>query len=185
MDADAQLAAAYGCKLTAIGSLREDGASWPEHYAVCPGGNRGAIDLLNVLANNDAKTSARVHDVGRACRAWGDGSDESTARQAQAFVQHAIAFREDDFQIFRPSDLTLMRKIGNCVNSARLVSAICQSQGIPARCVPVVIRGEIRHTAAQAKVDGAWRWLEATVLAHYDEPPLTAVARGAAVCGRS
>ncbi len=182
---DADIAAKFGCTLTTVGMHHEDGLSWPEYFVECPGGNEGALVLLNELATEDARTSARVMSVAEACADYGmRHSDPSTATasQIQQYVQKNVAFREDPFQFFRPSDLTLLRRSGNCVNSARLVMATALAAGLPSKCVPVVIDGEIRHTAAQIRVNGVWQWAEATVTARFGEPPLTARDRGAVPC---
>ena len=186
---DDQIAASFGCVLTPMGAQHEDGEVWPESMADCPGGNEGAIVLLNELARADAARSRRVAAVADACRQFGDrlqgtsgGSDEATARAIQSFVQSSIAFREDPFQIFRPSDLTLLRGSGNCVNSARLTMATALAAGLSAQCVPVWVDGDLKHTCAQILVNGVWRWAEGTISADFGESPLDAVARGAEPC---
>jgi hypothetical protein len=182
LDQDARIAAAFGCKVQVVAMHHEGGRSWPEYFiSDCPDGNVGAIRLLGELARADAGTSARVASVARACARVGHDAASVGAR-IQRFVQENVAFREDSFQFFRPSDLTLIRRSGNCVNSARVVMAAALAAGLPARVVPYAIAGEIRHTAAQVRVDGVWKWAEATLTAKFGEDPLVARGRGAVPC---
>lgn len=181
IEAERRILASMGASMAGLGVHEEAGARWPEYFVATPGGNERALVLLNALARHDARTSARVQSIALAAGA-GRFPPARVASEIQRIVQRCVNDVDDPFQYFRPSDLTLLRRKGNCVNSARVVMASALAAGIPARCVPVYIGGELRHTCAQVQISGVWRWAEATLTANFDEPPMTALLRGAERC---
>jgi transglutaminase-like putative cysteine protease len=176
--AEKAIVESHGGRMASVGLHPEGGETWPEYFVVTPGGNEGALVILNALARHDARTSRRVQAIAQAAGA-GHFPPRRVATEIQRLVQRSVNDVDDPFQVFRPSDLTLLRRAGNCVNSARVVMASALAAGLPARCVPVYIGGELRHTCAQVRIDGVWTWAEATITANLGEPPLAAVARGA------
>jgi hypothetical protein len=151
--------------------------------------NQETIDLLNLLAEDDAKhgavTKAFAGAIGRwATRAAGLGgnlaaADGLYARECHRVVRDQITYSDDTSQVLRSSDVTLQRGSGNCVNSARLIASLCHVRGIPAEAVPFEIYPDegITHTATRIWHDGAWHWAEATIPAEYGEHPIAAAHR--------
>jgi transglutaminase-like putative cysteine protease len=149
--------------------------------------NVEALRLLNVYAGDDAANGIEVRELAgkfqdaakRDAAAAGLGDWRPWyARAIHAFTRDAIDYVDDPEQVFRSSDATLNLGIGNCVNTARLVVALARAVGLEAAAVPVVNRdGEITHTCARIRLDGAWWWAEATIAAEWGEEPHAAARR--------
>ena len=139
--------------------------------------NEDAIAALNDFANDDAVYGQEVRALARVL-APRYGVGELYARAIHAYVRDEIRFMLEDAQNFRSSDVTLIMRQGNCVNTARLVAALALAGGVPARIVAVPdADGEISHCAAQVFVGGAWQWAEGTVDARFGEEPRAAARR--------
>jgi transglutaminase-like putative cysteine protease len=156
-------------------------------FSVKVADNLAALRLLNVFAGDDAANGIEVRalaasyfdaaKVDAAAAGLGDWRPWY-ARKVHAFVRDAIEYVDDPRQVFRSSDVTLNLGAGNCVNTARLIVALCRTVGLEAEAVPVPdAHGEITHTCARIKVAGVWTWAEATVAARWGEAPHVAARR--------
>ena len=172
----AGLAQSRGARIEHVGRVVIGGRPYAEVDVVCRD-NKDAIHLLNDLATDDAATGPMVPATARSFRnAY--TTDEAFARAVHRFVRDGIEYVDDEDQIFRAGDVTLALKVGNCVNTARLIVGLCKAAGLDARAVPVPdAEGAITHTAAQIKHDGAWHWAEGTIGAAYGEEPHAAARR--------
>jgi hypothetical protein len=149
--------------------------------------NLTALRLLNLFAGDDAANGIEVRALAASFLEEAKMSAAAAmlpdwrpwyARAVHAFVRDRIAFVDDPEQTFRSSDVTLNLSMGNCVNTARLIVALCRAVGIDAVAVPVPDHaGVITHTAARVKVGGAWWWAEGTIAAHFGEEPHAAARR--------
>lgn len=174
----AGLARKHGAQVEHVGRAVIGGRPYAEIDVVCKD-NADAIRLLNDLAHDDAATGPRVRDTARSFwNAYGGRGEESFARAVHRYVRDAIEYVDDPSQIFRAGDVTLVFRVGNCVNTARLIVALCEAANVTARAIPVPDSdGEITHTAAQIQHGGAWHWAEATIGAKYGEAPHAAARR--------
>jgi transglutaminase-like putative cysteine protease len=168
----------HGARVDHVGRVVIAGHPYAEIDVVCRD-NADAIRLLNDLAKDDASTGLSVRSTAKSfMTSYGANGDESFARAVHRYVRDGIEYVDDPAQIFRAGDVTLILRIGNCVNTARLIVGLCEAAGVTARAVPVVdSQGEITHTAAQIQHGGAWHWAEATIGAAYGEAPHAAARR--------
>jgi peptidoglycan hydrolase-like protein with peptidoglycan-binding domain len=173
-----------GCRVESIGvratSLGERAAG----HVVCRDGWSAARMLVG-LAAADART-AGARDLALALRRAGDGDDEF-ARAVHAYVKDRVRFVREPGEVFAGASYTLGAEGGDCDDHARLVFAVVRAGGVPARLAFLGRRGASgpSHVCAQAFVSGAWRWLETTVDAEYDEHPYAAAMRLGILSARS
>lgn len=175
----AAITRALGASVDDRGPVRVAGIDARELTIACDS-NEEAIDLLNAYARDDAADGPRVRALAGALAAWcdraapilGTTARALFARRAHALVRDGIAYVDDPDQVYRSSDVTLALAAGNCVNSARVVCALCLAAGVPARIVGVRdADGEIAHACAQIDDGDGWRWAEATFPARFGVDP--------------
>jgi hypothetical protein len=143
---------------------------------MCPDG-WGAARMLLAAAAEDAQT-AGARDLALELRA-GAPSDEAFARAVFDHVRAGVAFVREPGEVFGSSSYTLALGGGDCDDHARIVYALLRAGGLPARLAFLFKsrRAGPSHVVAQAYAGGAWRWLETTIAARFDEHPIAAARR--------
>jgi len=172
-------AARAGCTVERVQTAQTTVGARAVGLVQCPDGWAAARMLL-ASALEDSKT-AGARDLALDLRVTAI-NDEAFARSVHEYVKRNVRFVRESGEVFTRSDYTIAVGGGDCDDHARLVYALLRAGGCPARMAFLHRPGAPgmagpAHVLAQAFTGGKWVWLETTVDAAFDEPPLVAAKR--------
>ena len=160
-------------------TVDEDGT--PRALVMCTDGWMAARYLAELCADDVGRPNlaASIKAIRDAQLVRGGmWTQEDCAREIQRVVKESIRFAYEDGEIFQSTAHTAQIGVGDCDDHARIVVGLCRAGGLRARLAFLAPPGEgPAHVAAQAFANGAWRWLETTCDANYDEHPFAAAHR--------